>query len=168
MEYISTRLTKCMDISSPIVVTPMAFVSTASLISAITSAGAFGFFGAGFDTSEQLVNTLRTIRGDLHVPPDAPLPVGVGFISWVLKLTEGSDDPRLVCVLEELPRAIWIAFGDDLGDYIAQVRAYDRKRNFKTLIYVIVNSVEEALRATDEWKVDALVVQGKLPILKAV
>ncbi len=163
----------------------MAFASTVGLISAVTLAGAFGFFGAGvcqlvvllrehtyvtpgFDTSEQLVNTLRAIRRDLNVPPDAPLPIGVGFISWVLKLTEGSDDPRLVRVLEELPKAIWFAFGDDLDDYIAQVRAYDGKRNFKTLIYVIVNSVEEALRATNEWKVDVLVVQGKLSILKAV
>lgn len=139
----------------------MAFASTASLISAVTLAGAFGFFGAGLDTSEQLVDTLRTIRRGLNVPPDAPLPIGVGFISWILKLTESSDDPRLVRVLEELPKAVWFAFGDDLGDYIAQVRAYDGKKNkFKTLIYVIVNSVEEALRATNEWQVDALVVQG--------
>ncbi|KAK0200503.1 2-nitropropane dioxygenase [Desarmillaria ectypa] len=156
MQTLSTKLTKCMNISSPIVVAPMAFASTAGLISAVTSAGAFGFFGAGFDTSEQLVTALRTIRHDLKVPPGASLPAGVGFISWILKLTEGSDDPRLVRVLEELPKAIWFAFGDDLGDYIAQVRAYDEKRDFKTLIYVIVNSVEEALRATNEWKVDAL------------
>ncbi len=85
-----------------------------------------------------------------------------------MKLTEDSDNPHLVRVLEELPKAIWFAFGDDLGDYIVQVRAYDGKRNFKILIYVIVNSVEEALKATNEWKVDALVVQGKLSILKAV
>ncbi|KAK0218988.1 2-nitropropane dioxygenase [Armillaria fumosa] len=160
MQNISTKLTKSLNITSPIVVAPMAFASTASLISAVTFAGAFGFFGAGFDTSEQLVNTLRTMRRDLNVAPAASLPVGVGFISWILKLTESSDDPRLIRVLEELPKAIWFAFGDDLGDYIAQVRAYDGKRNFKTLIYVIVNSVEEALRATNKWQVDALVVQG--------
>ncbi|KAK0186951.1 hypothetical protein F5146DRAFT_758428 [Armillaria mellea] len=166
MQNISTKLTKCLNITSPIVVAPMAFASTANLISAVTLVSAFGFFGAGFDTSEQLVNTLRIIRRELDVPPDVPLPVGVGFISWILKLTEGSDDPRLVRVLDELPKAIWFAFGDDLGNYIAQVRAYDGKRNFKTLIYVIVNSVEEALRATNEWKVDALVVQGKLSIFE--
>ncbi|KAK0477575.1 Nitronate monooxygenase-domain-containing protein [Armillaria novae-zelandiae] len=114
----------------------------------------------GFDTLEELVNTLRTIRRDLDVPPGATLPVGVGFISWILKLTESSDDPRLVRVLEELPKAVWFAFGDDLGDYIAQVRAYDRKRNFKTLVYVIVNSVEEALRATNEWKSHANYLLG--------
>lgn len=75
-------------------------------------------------------------------------------------MTESSDDPRLNVILEEQPQVIWFAFGVDLGKYVAQVRAYDAKRDHKTLVFVIVNSVEEALRAANEWKVDVLVVQG--------
>jgi len=64
-------------------------------------------------------------------------------------------------VLAEKPAALFFAFGDDLGKYIAQVRAFDATREHKTIIFATVNSVAEALRATNEWKVDALVVQGK-------
>lgn len=44
-----------------------------------------------------------------------------------------------------------------------KVRAYEANRDHKTLVFVIVNSVADALRATNEWKVDALVVQGVYP-----
>lgn len=41
-----------------------------------------------------------------------------------------------------------------------QVREYETGRDHKTLVFTIVNSVADALRAANEWKVDALVVQG--------
>ena len=44
--------------------------------------------------------------------------------------------------------------------FLKQVQDYDSKRSHKTLIFTIINSVEEALRAANEWNVDALVVQG--------
>ena len=101
-----------------------------------------------------------------------PLPTGVGFLGWILDKTEISDDPRIPEVLDELPAAIWFAFGTNLGKYVEQVRAYDEKRDpekpHKTLVFVIVNSVEDALRAANEWKVDVLVVQGPLCILRRV
>lgn len=77
-------------------------------------------------------------------------------------MTESSDDPRLQVILDELPAVVWFAFGVDLGKYVAQVRAHDAKRDHKTLVFVIVNSVDEALRATNDWKVDVLVVQGSI------
>ncbi|KAL0564836.1 hypothetical protein V5O48_017198, partial [Marasmius crinis-equi] len=39
-------------------------------------------------------------------------------------------------------------------------RDYDAKRDHKTLVFVLINTVEEALRAANEWKVDGLIVQG--------
>lgn len=74
--------------------------------------------------------------------------------------TEVSEDPRLHAVLEEKPAAVWLAFGVDLGKYVAQIRAYDAKREHKTIIFTIVNSVEDALQAANEWKVDVVVAQG--------
>lgn len=56
--------------------------------------------------------------------------------------------------------AIWFAFGVDLGKYVTQVRAFDAKREHKTVIFVIVNSVEGALQAANDWKVDVIVTQG--------
>lgn len=77
-------------------------------------------------------------------------------------MTEESDDPRIPAVLAERPQAIWFAFGVDLGKYVKMVREYDEKRDHKTIIFVIVNNIDEAKRAAEEWKVDVLVVQGTL------
>ena len=96
----------------------------------------------------------------LGISANVPVPVSVAFIGWILDNTEVSDDPRITPVLDELPTAVWFAFGNDLGKYIGQVHAYDAKRAHKTIIFVIVNSVAEALLAANEWKVDVLVVQG--------
>lgn len=87
--------------------------------------------------------------------------VGMGFVGWVLDEFNTASDPRLTTVLDKAPVAIWLAFGSDLGKYVAQVRAHDATRDHKTLVFVNVNTVDEALRAANEWKVDVLVVQGR-------
>jgi nitronate monooxygenase len=138
----------------------MAFASTPSLAAAVTAAGGFGFIGAGFDSSTTLKEYFQSMRKSLKIPAGTPVPVGVGVIGWIADMTEGSDDQRIPTILAELPVAIWFAFGVDLGKWVAQVREYDATRTHKTLIFVIVNSVAEALRAADEWKVDVIVVQG--------
>lgn len=155
----------------------MAFASTDKLAVAATSAGGFALVPAGtlmqpclllylliyaaFHSSAILKSTLQSIRSQLNVPANAAVPVGVGFIGWILDNTESSDDPRISPVLDELPKAVWFAFGNDLGKYIAQVHAHDARREHKTIVFVIVHSVADALRAANEWKVDVLVVQGR-------
>ncbi|PBK60972.1 inosine monophosphate dehydrogenase, partial [Armillaria solidipes] len=156
---ISTRLTSLFDIKTPIVGAPMAYVSPPGFVSAISSAGSFGFLGAGNSTPEQLSETLQTIRANLGLQPNVPLPVGVGFITWILEKNNVSTDPRLTSVLEERVQAVWFAFGKDIGSYVRQVREHDSKRDHKTKVFVLVNSLEEALQATNEWGADALVVQ---------
>ncbi|KAG5645655.1 hypothetical protein H0H81_008916, partial [Sphagnurus paluster] len=111
------------------------------------------------DSSQKLRDDLRSIRATLGLPPGVPIPAGIGFLGWVLDRTETSEDPRLPSVLQEMPKAIMFAFGDDLGKYVAQVRSFDAQREHKTIVFLTVNSLEEALRATNEWKVDVLVVQ---------
>jgi len=60
-------------------------------------------------------------------------------------------------------RAIWLSFGEHLSRWIELVRNHDEKsgKSPRTLIFVQVNSVEEALVADRTWKVDILVAQGK-------
>ncbi|KDQ17271.1 hypothetical protein BOTBODRAFT_64286 [Botryobasidium botryosum FD-172 SS1] len=156
----NTKLTRLLSIKLPVVSAPMYYASTPAMAAAATGAGAFGFIAAGFTASDALVEELQTIRKALNVGSEDPVSAGVGFLGWILDMTEGSDDPRLPVVLAERPAAIWFAFGLDLGKYIAQVRAYDASRTHKTTVFVIVNSVDEALKATHEWGVDVLVVQG--------
>jgi len=138
----------------------MAFASTPDLAAAVTAAGGLGLIGAGFDSSTILKANFQSMRTSLNIPAGTCVPVGVGVIGWIAEMTEASDDPRIPTILEEMPVAIWFAFGVDLGKYIKQVREYDAKRAHKTLIFVIVNSVEGALRAANEWKVDVIVAQG--------
>ncbi|KAG6865533.1 hypothetical protein C0991_001726 [Blastosporella zonata] len=138
----------------------MAFAAEADLASAVTAASAFGFMGAGFTSSAQLKSYFQVVRQKLGIAEGEPVPIGIGFIGWILEMTESSDDPRIEAILEEKPVAIWFAFGVDLGKYIAQVRAFDAKRDHKTIIFVMVNSAADALRAANEWKVDVIVAQG--------
>ncbi|KAF7794052.1 hypothetical protein EIP86_005180 [Pleurotus ostreatoroseus] len=159
-QRISTKFTELLNTKSPIVAAPMAFASTADLAAAVTGAGGFGFVGAGFDSSEKLKETLQSARKTLKLPADAPLPVGVGFLGWICDMTEVSEDPRIPAVLDEKPVAVWFAFGEDLSKYVATVRAYQAKRDFKSKIFVCCNSVEEAQIAANEWKVDVIVAQG--------
>lgn len=138
----------------------MAFAASADLASAVTKAGAFGFIPASFHSSAELKQELNKARKILSTAQDEPVPVGIGFIGWILDKTEVSDDPRLEAVLEEKPVALWFAFGDDLGKYIKRVRVYDSKREHKTVVFVIVSTVEDALKAANEWGADVLVAQG--------
>lgn len=116
---------------------------------------------SAFDSPAQLHERLHIIRRRLNVPSGQPLPIGLGFIGWVLDKTETSEEPRIPAVLEEMPACIYFAFGEDLGPYVRTVREYDAKREHKTLVWVCVNTLEEALTAAKEWKVDIIVAQGK-------
>ncbi|GLB45519.1 putative nitronate monooxygenase [Lyophyllum shimeji] len=160
MHRVETPLTKLLNVSLPVISAPMAFAATADLASAVTAASAFGFMGAGFLSSEELKRNFQVARKKLNIADNDPVPIGIGFIGWILDKTEVSEDPRIIATLEEKPIAIWFAFGDDLGKYISQVRAYDAQREHKTVIFVNVNSVEGARRAANEWKVDVIVAQG--------
>jgi nitronate monooxygenase len=94
--------------------------------------------------------------------PTGPLPIGAGFLGWKLEEAGGRHIPLLELALENGVRAIWLSFGEDLGRWIELVRNHDRKtgKSPKTLVFLQVNSVDEALAAVQAWKVDVLVAQG--------
>ncbi|KAJ7118898.1 2-nitropropane dioxygenase [Mycena epipterygia] len=155
---INTPLTKRLGIKTPIISAPMAFASTPELAAAVTAAGGLGCIGAGFDSTVELKSQIQKIRTELKIASGTPVPLAIGFIGWILDITESSDDPRLLAILDELPTAIWFAFGVDLGKYISQVHAHDKKHGRKTFIFVLINSVESARRYAPD--VDCFVVQG--------
>lgn len=114
----------------------------------------------GLLSSQVIRDNFKLVREVLNIEPGAAVPIGIGCIGWVLDMTETSDDPRLRAILAEKPAAVWLAFGLDLGKYVMEIRAYDAQRDYKTIIFVMVNSVEDALKAQREWNVDVIVVQG--------
>ncbi|KAK6974310.1 2-nitropropane dioxygenase [Favolaschia claudopus] len=149
MQPIETPLTQRLGIKIPIVSAPMAFASTPEL-----AAGA-----SRIDSSKLLTSKIQKVRKLLNTAPGQPVPLAIGFIGWILEMTESSDDPRLDAVLNEVPAAVWFAFGLDLWKYIDQVHAHDRKTGRKTFIFVMVHSVDDARQAKEKG-VDAVVVQG--------
>ena len=94
--------------------------------------------------------------------PSGPLPIGAGFLGWKLDEAGSQQIPLLELALENGVRAIWLSFGQDLGRWIEFVRNHDQRsgKSPKTLFFVLVNSVDEALVAVQAWKVDVLVAQG--------
>lgn len=94
--------------------------------------------------------------------PSGPLPLGAGFLGWKLEETQSPHVALLELALENGVQAVWLAFGEDLGRWIELVRRHDEQhgKTPKTLIFVQVNSVDEALLAAQTWKVDVLVAQG--------
>ncbi|KAF7339162.1 2-nitropropane dioxygenase [Mycena venus] len=154
-----TPLTKSLKITTPIVCAPMAFACTPALAAEVSAAGGFGCIGAGFDSTHLLREKIQEVRTRLNIAKGEPVPIAIGFIGWILDMTESSDDPRLLAILDELPTAVWIAFGVDLDKYIDQIQAHNKKTGRNTFIFVIVHSVEDVRRAAGKG-VDAVVVQG--------
>lgn len=95
--------------------------------------------------------------------PSGPLPIGAGFLGWKLDEPGSTTVQLLEVALENGVRAIWLSFGEDLGRWIEFVRNHDQQtgKSPKTLVFLQVNSVDEALVAAQSWKVDVLVAQGK-------
>jgi nitronate monooxygenase len=111
----------------------------------------------GYEGASKMQNTLRSIRSELQVPPSQPLPVGAGFIGWVV---EDSKEDILSVILPEHPKAVWFAFGRDMGKLVKKVHDHNETHGTKILVFLQATSMEEALLAANEWKVDVLVVQG--------
>lgn len=103
----------------------------------------------------EAIDEARALAG-----PEKQHLVGIGLVGWVLDMFNSTSDPRLETALEKKVAAIWLAYGQDLGKYVAQVRAYDATRDHKTSVFLTVNTVEEAIRGANEWRVDVIVVQG--------
>lgn len=102
---------------------------------------------------------------------DEALAIGVGFLGWKLEESDGKSAALLSIALDARVTAVWFAFGNDLGRWVDLVRRTDAARAntlvnepvkpHKTLVFVLVNSVQEA-RIAVEWQVDVLVAQGTL------
>jgi nitronate monooxygenase len=139
----------------------MAGVSGGALASEVALAGGFGFLAPVYTGVEKFRDEFAIVRSTLGLP-SGPLPIGAGFLGWKLEEAGGRHIPLLELALENGVRAIWLSFGEDLGRWIELVRNHDQKtgKSPKTLVFLQVNSVDEALFAVQAWKVDVLVAQG--------
>lgn len=93
---------------------------------------------------------------------DGKLPIGIAFFGWKFDQDPTAASELLDIALDAQVQAIWLSFGTNLRPWIDYVRSKDgaNARGQKTLLFTLVNSVEEAL-AAKEWPIDVIVAQGK-------
>ncbi|KAJ3480404.1 hypothetical protein NLI96_g8370 [Meripilus lineatus] len=157
------RMKHSTDIKVPVLCAPMAGAGGAKLATQVTKGGGFGFMAAGYNTSKQLRDELISAKSLLDIRASAVLPIGVGYLAWKLEESESAASDMLDAALENHVQAVWLAFGAKIGKWVEYIRQADAAvagGSRKTLIFVLVNSVEEALVATKDWKADVLVAQG--------
>ncbi|KAJ6591807.1 2-nitropropane dioxygenase [Mycena vulgaris] len=141
----------------------MAGAAGGQLAGQVSSAGGFGFVSAGYGTSsDEFKQQLSLARSAFHTPRTAQFPVGVGYLAWQLEKPNSPLVDLLPIALEHNVQAVWFAFGENLGRWIQLVRDHDRRlgKDQKTLIFVQISTVKEALVAVNEWKADCIVAQG--------
>lgn len=86
--------------------------------------------------------------------------MGVGFLGWKLDEAGAEATAMLDAALDGNVQAIWLAFGKDFSHYVAHIRQHDAAHGRKTIVFVVVSSVAEALVAANELKADVIVGQG--------
>ncbi|KAJ6522013.1 hypothetical protein B0H10DRAFT_2172166 [Mycena sp. CBHHK59/15] len=116
----------------------MAGAAGGTLAGQVSLGGGFGFLSAGYGTTpDEFKEQLSLARSTF--PPTSQLPVGVGYLGWQLEKRNSES--------------IWLAFGENLGKWVQFVRDHDTRmgKDKKTVVFVQISTVEEALVAVNEW-----------------
>ncbi|PPQ65882.1 hypothetical protein CVT24_011213 [Panaeolus cyanescens] len=136
----------------------MAGASGGALAAQVSLAGGFGFIGAGYGGLEVLQKDIKIAQELLKLDESGTLPIGVGFLAWLLEKAPVADAEKLIdAALDARIKAVWLAFGADLGKWIDYIRRHDR---YGVKIFVQLSTPEQLQLALDVWHVDAIIVQG--------
>ncbi len=136
---LTTRLTRRLGITHPVISAPMAFAAGGRLAAAVTNAGGLGLLGGGYGDAAWL-DEQWAAAGNTRV--------GCGFITWALR-----QRPELLAlVLQHKPAAVFLSF-DDPRPFAAEVKAAG------TLLILQVQSLKDAASAIDAGA-DLVVAQG--------
>jgi len=121
-------------------------------------------FMIGYGSIEAFQHEIKSARTLLQVDEDSTLAIGVGFLAWQLEKRQFNALECIPIALENHVKAIWLSYGEDLGKWIKYVREHDPRAGTKDAvkIFVQISSVEHALMAVNDWKVDVIVVQGSI------
>ena len=97
----------------------------------------------------------------LNVDTQSLLPIGIGYLGWLLDQVDAPNSAQdlLAVALDNNVQAVWFSFGVDLTRWIRFIR--DNEHSPGTIkVFVQVTSLEEAIIAVKEWKLDVVVAQG--------
>ncbi|KAL0067142.1 hypothetical protein AAF712_005712 [Marasmius tenuissimus] len=157
MARLTTRLTKFLNIKSPIIVPPMALVGNGSLAANAYLGGGFGFIPAGYKSKEWIQSEIDTARNLLPRSESSRLPIGVGFFGW--ELDKSASDDMITLGLTNNVQALWFSFGNNLEKYVKFVREHPMGK--ETAVFVLASTIEEGKSIIQDWKFkpDVLVCQ---------
>ncbi|KAH8920064.1 inosine monophosphate dehydrogenase [Atractiella rhizophila] len=149
---IHTPLTTLLGIKTPLVSAAMVYAAGGELAAQVSLSGGFGFIG---------VRSIETLSLELSIarsqfPESNVLPIGVGILAWILESMPADEAEEMVQRSARECKAVWFSFGAQIGRWIEIAR----KARADVLVFVQINSVEEAITAVEEWKVDVLIAQG--------
>jgi nitronate monooxygenase len=131
----------------------MAGSATAPLAVAVTQAGGLGQIGSANDL-KALDTQITSAAKDLQRTSEDLLPIGVGFLLFLINIEEA-----MAVLAKHRPAVVWLFAAKEVGDYATWA---DRARQAspKSMVWVQVGSVKDALRVGKEARPDVLVVQG--------
>lgn len=157
---ILTKFTKLTGVRTPVVAAAMAGASGGALAGQVARAGGYGFL-AGYGTLEMLRKELDTARSLVPSTTNGVLPVGVGFLGWLLDKSESQAKDQISLALNNRVQAIWLSFGDRLEYWVKYIRQLNaEKGNPDILIFILVTSAKEAEWALNVLKADVIIAQG--------
>ncbi|KAF2680533.1 inosine monophosphate dehydrogenase [Lentithecium fluviatile CBS 122367] len=130
-----------------------------ALAIAVTEAGGLGLIGGRFSVDilrTQLQEASQTLKSSTNslVADAALLPIGVGFLTFVLKL-----DDVLPLIEEFRPCVVWLFVARTLEGYVEWAEGV-RRVSPGTKVWVQTGSVSAALHIAKTAKPDALCIQG--------
>ena len=131
----------------------MAGSATAPLAVAVTKAGGLGQIGSANDL-KALDSHITSASKDLQRTSEDLLPIGVGFLPFLVDIEEAMG-----VIAKHRPAVVWLFAAKTVDDY-ATWAARAREASPKSMVWVQVGSVKDALRIAREAKPDVLVVQG--------
>ena len=144
-------------IQEPLVINaPMADNAGGLLAATVTLAGGFGLVGSKVDmaiTERELSIVKDTLASTEHAQSET-LPVGVGFLPFILKLEAALD-----VVKEFKPAVVWLFAAKEFDDYAVWAKAV-REVSPKTQVWVQAGSVASALQIAKQTGPDAICLQG--------
>ncbi|MEU6581084.1 nitronate monooxygenase [Nocardia sp. NPDC046763] len=159
---LSTEWSRALGLRLPVVNAPMGGVAGGRLAAAVAAAGGLGMIGMGS------AGSVEALERELPHVADAPGPVGIGLVDWVVAARPGLFE----LALSAAPALLSVSFGSDLS---WAGRAHAAGIRTATQVY----TVDDARRARDAG-IDVLVARGleggghgapelaTLPLLEAV
>ncbi|EST07868.1 2-nitropropane dioxygenase, NPD [Kalmanozyma brasiliensis GHG001] len=175
------------SIKTPIVLGAMAGASGGQLAGAVSSAGGFGFIGAGYLTPTTLQGEVDKAFQQLSVSHADLLSskkradFGIGILVWRLTELNGGKKPDqaspnddvkqfLEVIVKARPRAIWLSFGDEaeLTGWQKIIADLDQQHNTdlegsndeQVKWFVMIGREQELQAAVEKCRCDVLIVQG--------